>query len=94
MADNHSVATADDAMDMEAHEATYAQFIGLTQIVIALVLCIILLLVLWGLKGHGGIALLGLIVTAAAGALGGLTGLGWKMVAPVFLLLGLACLTL
>jgi len=94
MADNHGVATADDGMGMAARDAMYAQFIALAQIVIALVLCIVLLLVLWGLKGHGGLALLGLIVTAAAGALGGLTGLGWKMVAPVFVLLGLACLVL
>ncbi len=94
MADIHGVATADDDLDFEAHESTYAQFVALTQLVIAIVLSIVLLLVLWGLKGHGGVALLGLIITAAAGALGGLTGLGWKMVAPVFLLLGLACLVL
>lgn len=94
MADTHGVATADDDLDIEAHELTYTQFIALTQLVITVILCIVLMLVLWGLKGHGGVALFGFIVTAAAAALGGLTGLGWKMVAPVFLLLGLACLVL
>jgi hypothetical protein len=58
------------------------------------VLCIVLLLVLWGLQGHGFLALIGLILTAAAGAVGGLTGLGWKMVLPVFALIGLACIVL
>ena len=94
MADNQGVATADHDMDLEAHEATYLQFVALTQLAIAMVLCIVLMLVLWGLKGHGGVALFGLIVTVAAGALGQLTGLGWKMVAPVFVALGLACLVL
>jgi hypothetical protein len=94
MADIHGVATADDDLDLEAHETTYVQFIALTQLVISLIFCIILLLVLWGLKGHPMLALLGFLITAGAGAMGGLTGLGWKMVAPVFLLLGLACLVL
>lgn len=94
MADIHGVATADDDLDLEAHESTYVQFVELTQLVIAVILSIVLLLVLWGLKGHGGVALFGLIVTVAAAALGGITGLGWKMVAPVFLLLGLACIVL
>jgi hypothetical protein len=94
MADNHGVATADGGMDTQAHEATYEQFIGLTQLVIAIVLSIVLLLVLWGLKGHPFLALIGFVATLAAGALGGLTGIGWKAVAPVFVLLGLACLVL
>jgi len=94
MADNHGVATAEGGMDMEAHEATYERFIALTQLIIAIVLSIVLLLVLWGLKGHPMLALLGFIATAAAGAVGGMTDLGWKVVAPVFVLLGLACLVL
>ena len=67
MADNHGVATADSGMDMEAHEATYDQFIALTQLAIAIVLSIVLLLVLWGLKGHPMLALFGFIVTACGG---------------------------
>ena len=53
-----------------------------------------LLLVLWGLEGHGFVALIGLILTVVAAALGGMTGLGWRAVAPVFVLLGLACIVL
>lgn len=94
MADNHGAATADSGMDMAAHEETYSQFVSLTQNVGVMVLCIVLLLVLWGLQGHGFLALIGLILTAAAGAVGGLTGLGWKMVLPVFALIGLACIVL
>ena len=94
MADNHGVATADSGSDLAAHEATYDQFIALAQLAVAIVLSIILLLVLWGLKGHPMLALIGFIATLAAGALGGLTGLGWKAVAPIFVLLGLACLVL
>jgi hypothetical protein len=81
-------------MDMPAHEATYATFIELTQTVGTMVLCIVLLLTLWGIEGHGFIALLGFILTCAAGAIGGMTGMGWKLVIPVFILLGLACIVL
>ena len=94
MADNHGAATVDGGMDMPAHEETYVQFVALTELVATVVLCIVLLLVLWGVEGHGFIALIGFIVTAAAGAVAGMTGLGWKLVLPVFLLLGLACIVL
>jgi len=53
-----------------------------------------LTLVLWGLEGQGFVALVGAILTFAAAAVGGLTGLGWRVVAPVFVLLGLACIVL
>ena len=92
MAHDNGAATTANGMDMPAHEATYAQFIALTETIGTMVLCIVLLLVLWGLKGAGMLALVGLILTAVAGALGGMTGLGWKMVAPVFVLIGLACI--
>jgi hypothetical protein len=94
MADNHGAATAESAMDMPAHEATYVRFMALTQLVIAVILSIILLLVLWGLKGYGFLALIGFLVTCGAGAFGGMSGMGWKAVAPIFVLLGLACLVL
>jgi Bacterial aa3 type cytochrome c oxidase subunit IV len=94
MADNHGAATADDPMDMAAHEATYVGFLELTQTVVMVILSIVLMLVLWTLKGHGFIAFIGFVLTAVAAALGGLTGLGWKAVAPVFVLLGLACIVL
>jgi len=53
-----------------------------------------LMLALGGLEGHGLVALVGLVLTFAAAAVGGLTGMGWRVVAPVFLLLGLACIVL
>jgi hypothetical protein len=94
MADNHGAATAASGMDMPAHENTYVQFIGLTQNVVAVILGIVLCLVLWGLEGHGFVALVLFILTSIAGAVGGMTGMGWKAVAPVLVLLGLACLVL
>jgi Na+(H+)/acetate symporter ActP len=93
MADDHSVATADD-MDMPAHEETYAGFLALTEITVVSLLCIVLLLVLWGLEGHGFVAFIGLVLTIAAALFGGLSGLTWRAVLPVFLLLGLACIVL
>ena len=94
MADDHSVATASDVMDMPAHEEMYADFLALTEISVVSLLCIILLLVLWGLKGDGGVALIGFLLTLAAAAFGGLSGLTWRAVLPVFVLLGLACIVL
>ncbi len=94
MAEDHGAATVDDGMDMPAHEDTYSTFIGLVEIVVTLVLCIILLLVLWGLEGNAILALIGFIVTLGAGAIGGLTGLGWKAVLPVAALLAIGCVVL
>jgi hypothetical protein len=94
MADDHSVATADDEMDMPAHEETYADFLALTEISVVSLLCILLLLVLWGLKGDGGVALIGFFLTSGAAIIGGVSGLTWRAVLPVFILLGLACIVL
>jgi hypothetical protein len=94
MASDHGAATADDPMDMAEHEATYAGFVALTEIVVAHLLCIVLLLVLWGLEGHGFVALVGLILTMLSGAVGALTGMGWRAIAPVFVLLGVLCIVL
>ena len=94
MADDHSAATAEDVMDMPAHRETYADFLALTEISIISILFILLLLVLWGLKGDGGVALIGFFLTLAAAAFGGLSGLTWRAVLPVFVLLGLACIVL
>jgi hypothetical protein len=94
MADDHSAATADDVMDMPARQETYADFLALTEITVVGLLCILLLLVLWGLKGDGGVALIGFFLTMGAAAFGGLSGLTWRAVLPVFVLLGLACIVL
>jgi hypothetical protein len=92
LADDHSVATAEDGMDMAEHEATYAGFVTLTEICVVSLICIVLELVLWGLKGDGFIALVGFILTILAAVFGALTGLNWRAVAPVLVLLGLACI--
>jgi hypothetical protein len=94
MADNHGVATADDDRDLPAHEASYVQFLATTQLVIVVLLCHLLLLVLWGLQGHPIVALIGFILTMISATVGALTGLGWTSVAPIFVLLGLACIVL
>jgi uncharacterized membrane protein len=94
MASDHGAAAVSDGIDLEPHEASYHQFVELTKTATVVVLSIVLLLVLWGLEGHGFLALLGLVLTAAAAAVGGLIGQGWKLVAPVFALIGLACIIL
>ena len=94
MADDHSLAAVDGGMDMPAHEATYAGFVALTETSVVTLLCIVLELVLWGLEGHGAVALIGFILTIGAAAFGGMSGLGWRAVVPVFVLLGLACIVL
>jgi Bacterial aa3 type cytochrome c oxidase subunit IV len=87
MADDHTLAAVDGGMDMPAHEATYAGFVALTE-------TSVLELVLWGLKGHGGIALIGFVLTLAAAGFGGVSGLTWRAGLPVLVLLGLACIVL
>ena len=59
-----------------------------------MLVCILLLLVLWGLQGHPIVALIGFILTCVSAVVGALTGLGWKSVAPIFVLLGLVCIVL
>ncbi len=94
MSDNAGVAKVDLGVDLAAHEETYASFVGLTENITVVLLNIILLLVLWGMEGHGFIALIGFILTIAASALAGVTGLGWRLPAGLFVLLGLACIVL
>ena len=94
MASNDRAATADNANDLVEHESTYAAFVGLTEIAVALLLCILLCLVLWGLEGQGFVALIGAVVAHIAAAVGAVTGARWRAVAPVFALLGLACIVL
>lgn len=94
MASNDHAATANDAGDMTQHEATYAAFVALTEVSVALLLCIVLCLVIWGLEGHGFVALIGVIVAHIAAAVGAVTGYRWRAVAPIFVLLGLASIVL
>jgi uncharacterized membrane protein len=94
MASDHGAFAFDDGTDMAAHEATYDQFIELTKTATIVILSIVLLLVLWGIEGHGFLALIGFVLTVAAGTVGQLMGQGWKVVAPIFALIGLACIVL
>lgn len=94
MSDHAGVAKVDLGVDLAAHQETYAGFVGLTELIVVHILNIILLLVLWGLEGHPFVALLGFILNIAATALAGVTGLGWRLPAGVFVLLGLACIVL
>jgi Bacterial aa3 type cytochrome c oxidase subunit IV len=94
MADDHTLAAVDGGMDMPAHEATYAGFVALTETSVVALISIVLELVLWGLKGHGGIALIGFVLTLAAAGFGSVSGLTWRAGLPVLILLGLACIVL
>jgi hypothetical protein len=90
---DHAVA-ADDSGDLAAHESTYAAFVALTEVAVALLLCIILCLVLWGLEGHGFVALVGMIVSCVAAVVGAVAGYGWRALTPIILFLGLASIVL
>jgi hypothetical protein len=94
MSDHAVMEKADLGVDLAAHEETYAGFVALTENLTIHILNIILLLVLWGLEGHPFVALIGFVLNIAATALAGLTGLGWRLPAGVFVLLGLACIVL
>jgi hypothetical protein len=94
MSDHADAGKIDLGVDLAAHEATYAGFVGLTELTLVHLLNIILLLVLWTLEGHPFVALLGFILNIIATALAGVTGLGWRLPAGVFVLLGLACIVL
>ena len=94
MSDEAVVAKVDLGLDLPAHEETYAGFVHLTENITLHILNIILLLVLWGLEGHPFVALIGFILNIAATSLGGVTGLGWRLTAGVFVLLALAAIVL
>lgn len=92
---DHAVASKGDlGIDLPAHEQTYAGFVSLTENLTVHVINIVLLLVIWGLEGHPFVALIGFILNIVASALGGVTGLGWRLPAGVFVLLGLAAIVL
>ena len=94
MAEHAVAGKADLGVDIAAHEETYAAFVGLTENITVHILNIVLLLVLWGLEGHPFVALIGFILNIVASSLAGVTGLGWRLPAAVFVLLGLACIVL
>lgn len=94
MANDVSTAGHDDPMDMPAHESTYAAFLKLTEVSVVFLVTIVLLLLLWGVQGHGFVALIGFILTVIAWTVGWVTDLSWRAALPVLLLVGLACIVL
>jgi Mg/Co/Ni transporter MgtE len=94
MASNNHAAAANEAGDLAAHESTYAAFVALTEIIVGLLICIVLCLVLWGLEGHGFVALVGMVVACVAAAVGSVAGYGWRALTPIIFLLGLASIVL
>ena len=94
MSDHAIGAKGDLGVDLAAHEQSYAGFVSLTENITVHVLNIVLMLVLWGLEGHPFVALIGFILNIAASALGALTGLGWRLPAALFVVLGLAAIVL
>jgi hypothetical protein len=94
MSDHAAVAKGDLGLDIAAHEESYAGFVHFTEMISVHILNIVLMLVIWGLEGHGFIALLGFILNLILTALGGVTGLGWRLPAGLFVLLGLAAIIL
>lgn len=82
--------TTDDIpeMDYAEHERTFHGFTVFTEIAIAHVLCIVVILAVWGVKHAGGWALLSFVVTLLATAIGAFSpALAWRPLAVVLVLL-------
>jgi hypothetical protein len=85
--------TTDDIpqMDYAEHERTFRGFTTFTEIAITHVLCIVVILAIWGVKHSGGWALLGFLATLVATAVGAFSpAIAWRPLAAVFVLLLLA----
>jgi len=84
------VTTTDDIpeMDYAEHERTFRGFTLFTEIGIASVLCIVLVIAIWGIKHAGGWALFGFLLTLVSTVIGAFSpDLGWRPIAPVLVLL-------
>ncbi|MFI5011906.1 MAG: aa3-type cytochrome c oxidase subunit IV [Hyphomicrobiales bacterium] len=85
------MATATDdipGMDYAEHERTFRGFTRFTEIAIVNVLCIVLVVAIWGVKHSGGWALIGFLLTIVTTAIGAFSpALAWRPLAPVLLLL-------
>ena len=92
--DNAGVVKGDLGVDLPAHEATYAGFIALTENVTVHIINIVLLLLIWGIEGHPFVALFGFFLNIAASAASFAMGLGWRLPAAVFVLLGVLAILL
>jgi Bacterial aa3 type cytochrome c oxidase subunit IV len=82
-------------MDYAEHERTFRGFALFTEIAVVHVLCLVLVITIWGVKHSGGWALFGFLLTLVATLIGAFSpALAWRPLAPVlvFLLLLLALL--
>jgi hypothetical protein len=82
--------TTDDIpqMDYAEHERTFNGFTTFTEIAVAHVLCIVVILAIWGVKHSGGWALLGFLATLLATVIGAFSpSISWRPLAGVFALL-------
>ena len=80
-------------MDGPAHEATYRGFVRFAEIGAAVVICWVLALALGGIKEAWWSAILGVILSGIAGAVGALSpSLNWRAPAAVAALLALLLL--
>lgn len=76
-------------MDGPAHEATYRGFVRFAEIGAAVVICWVLALALGGIREAWWTAILGVILSGIAGAVGALSAFGWRAPAAVAALLAL-----
>jgi hypothetical protein len=75
-------------MDYEEHERTFRGFTLFTEIGVVHVLCLVLVVAIWGVKHAGGWALFGFILTMAATIAGAFSpALSWRPLAGVLVLL-------
>lgn len=92
--DNAGVAKTEYGIDLPAHEASYAGFVSLAETTTVHILNIVLMLILWGIEGHPFVALFGFFLNLVATAISVATGMGWRLPAGVFVLLGALCILL
>jgi len=75
-------------MDYAEHERTFRGFTLFTEIGIVHVLCLVLVVAIWGVKHSGGWALFGFVLTLATTIVGAfLPALSWRPLAGVLVLL-------
>ncbi|MBM6594957.1 aa3-type cytochrome c oxidase subunit IV [Microvirga pudoricolor] len=79
-------------MDAETHETTYHGFIRFVEIASVVVICHVLALAVGGIRHAWLTAIVGVILSLAAGAIGAMTSLGPKAPGAVAVLLALALL--
>ena len=75
-------------MDYAEHERTFRGFTLFTEIGVVHVLCLVLVVAIWGVKHSGGWALFGFVLTLATTIVGAFSpALSWRPLAGVLVLL-------